>query len=223
MTAISLSPFPHVCIDDFLSPEQASVAHRCFPEPNSDVWKTPENAHTHAKSVIQGLKYAQFAPEVRPVFDYLNSAVTLKRLHDLFGIDGLMGDPYFVEGGYHRIGRGGFLDIHADFSHHDITGLERRLNVILYLNPGWQHEWGGELRLYDRDLKPQASFEPVYNRAVVFETSETSYHGHPEPLACPEGEYRKSIAMYYYTIPRPWRTRRLAYFPTDPNFQYRSG
>jgi hypothetical protein len=64
------------------------------------------------------------------------------------------------------------------------------------------------------------SITPLYNRAVIFETSDMSYHGHPEALRCPEGVYRKSIALYYYTLPRPERARRLAFFPTDPTFTY---
>lgn len=214
-------PFRHICIDNFLEREQIKLAHDYFPEPESEVWKTPENKHTKGKSVLRGDKYLQFAPEVRPVFDYLNSSLLLERLRYFFGIDGLVGDPYFAESGFHRIGSGGFLDIHADFSHHDFTGLERRLNLILYLNKDWQtHNWGGELKLYDEELRWRAAFEPIYNRAVIFETSETSYHGHPEPLTCPEDEFRKSIAMYYYTLPRPERKKKLAYFPTDPSFAY---
>ena len=40
---------------------------------------------------------------------------------------------------------------------------------------------------------------PVFNRCVVFTTSDDSWHGHPDPLACPQGMTRKSIATYYYT------------------------
>ncbi len=214
-------PFRHVCIDGFLEPRYAKTALESFPPEDSSVWKTPENVHTHAKSVLRGLKYEQFGWSVRPIFDYLASAITLTRLADMFSIAGLMPDPYYSEGGYHRIGRGGFLDIHADFSHSDITGLERRLNLIIYLNEGWQPEWGGELKLYAKDLTPMASYEPLFNRAVIFETGATSYHGHPKPLDCPEGEYRKSIALYYYTLPRPERVRRRAFFPTDPTFEHR--
>jgi len=210
-----VKPFPHVVIDDFLPPSMAECALDFFPPDGSRVWKTPENPHTKSKSVM-GVK--DFAPEVRHVFEYLNSAQVLMELEELFGIKGLVPDPYFVEAGYHRIGRGGFLDIHADFSHHDHTGLERRLNLILYLNKDWKEEYRGNLKLYGGDLRPLVEIMPIFNRAVIFETGETSYHGHPEPLNCPDGEYRKSIAIYYYTIPRPWRKKRPAFFPTDPEF-----
>jgi hypothetical protein len=208
-------------LEDFLPSALAAAALKYFPPEGAACWKTPENAHTVGKSVLKGVKYEQFHPLARPVFEHLNAAPMLLRLADMFGIRGLLPDPYFTEGGFHRTGRGGFLDIHADFSHHDGTGLERRLNLILYLNEGWRELWGGKLELFDTDLRSVVSITPLYNRAVIFETSDTSYHGHPERLRCPEGVYRKSIALYYYTLPRPERKRRLAFFPTDPTFQYR--
>jgi len=110
---------------------------------------------------------------------------------NLFAIPGLVCDPELVGGGWHCIPRGGFLKTHVDFNH--LNGYTRRLNLLLYLSPGWDRSWGGELRLCDRVI------EPLFNRCVVFETSEKSWHGHPEPLTCPEGESRNSIALYYYT------------------------
>lgn len=209
-------PFPYLVMDSFLPNELAERAWQHFP---NDGWKTTENQHTVSKSVLRGT----IAPkEARPVFEHLSSIQTLARLSVWFSIKGLLPDPYFAEAGFHRIGRGGFLDIHADFSHHDITGLERRLNLILYLNKDWKEEYGGNLKLYDQDLKPQVEIMPVFNRAVIFETSDISYHGHPDPLNCPDGEFRKSIALYYYTLPRPERVRKSCFFPTDPKFIHRA-
>jgi hypothetical protein len=44
---------------------------------------------------------------------------------------------------------------------------------------------------------------PAFNRCVIFSTTDFSYHGHPEPLACPVGVTRKSLALYYYSNGRP--------------------
>ena len=212
------TPFRHVVIDGFLSPSYAKILLDAFPWPDSNLWKTPSNKHTQGKSVMQGDKYHHMTWEAQQVLDYMTGAGMRYLLGKWFGIHELQADHYYAEGGFHRIGRGGFLDPHADFSHHDLTGLERRLNLILYLNPEWRSEWNGALNLYDKDLTPCAMYEPIYNRAVIFETSETSYHGHPEPLRCPENVYRRSLALYYYTEPRPERRRHRAIFPNDPNF-----
>jgi Rps23 Pro-64 3,4-dihydroxylase Tpa1-like proline 4-hydroxylase len=95
---------------------------------------------------------------------------------------------------------GGLLDVHVDGNYHDATGLNRRINAILYLNPDWQAGWGGEFGLYDAQgdvcLK---EVPPLFNRLVVFDSHDTSFHGLPAPLAFPPGKTRKSIILYYYT------------------------
>lgn len=134
------------------------------------------------------------------------------------GIKGLTSDPYFSEGGFHRIASGGFLNIHADFSHSDKLNLERRLNILFYLNDNWEDSYQGDLGLYDKKLNKIVSIKPYANRLVIFSTSDSSFHGHPEPLLCPDDIYRKSIALYYYTAPTGSRKKSRILFPTDPKF-----
>src|SRR5262249_34806488 len=87
---------------------------------------------------------------------------------------------------------------------HPRYGLDRRLNAILYLNSNWQEEYGGHLELWDRDMTRCVSrIAPLFNRLVVFTTTDFSYHGHPNVLECPEGMTRKSLALFYYTNGRP--------------------
>ena len=45
-----------------------------------------------------------------------------------------------------------------------------------------------------------ARYPPLLNHAVIFTTDERSLHGFPDPLRCPEGAARKSLAFYYYTV-----------------------
>ncbi len=100
--------------------------------------------------------------------------------------------------------RGGFLKVHADFNWHPKLKLDRRLNVLIYLNRDWKDEYGGALELWDRSMTgPEKSVLPVFNRTVVFSTTDFSYHGHPHPLACPEATTRKSVSLYYYSNGRP--------------------
>jgi hypothetical protein len=140
----------------------------------------------------------------RHLLGELNSAPFIDFLERLTGIEGLVPDPHFVGGGLHQIESGGHLKVHADFNRHPRTGLERRLNVLLYLNRDWRDEYGGALELWSRDMSTcQARILPHFNRCVVFSTTSTSFHGHPEPLSCPPGQTRKSIALYYYSKERP--------------------
>ena len=149
---------------------------------------------------------SELSPAARAVINFLNSDVFLEYLQKLTGIkEILISDPYLSGGGYHEIKSGGVLKVHADFNKHPRMNLDRRLNLLLYLNKDWDLSWGGNLELYNiNDLsKPAVSIEPLFNRCVIFTTTSFTYHGHPEPLACPEDQSRRSIALYYFSTGRP--------------------
>jgi len=111
-----------------------------------------------------------------------------------------MPDPYFTGGGLNATYRGGLLDVHVDGNYHDATGLNRRLNALVYLTPGWEPAWGGELCLYDpTGSKCIKRIAPIFNRLVVFDSNDVSFHGLPEPIKFPVGVPRRSIILYYYT------------------------
>jgi Rps23 Pro-64 3,4-dihydroxylase Tpa1-like proline 4-hydroxylase len=125
-------------------------------------------------------------------------------LEKLTGIAGLIPDPHLRGGGLHEIRQGGALGVHADFNFYKRLNLYRRLNLLIYLNANWAEEWGGHLELWDRTGKQCVQrVAPIFNRAVIFDTSNFSYHGHPHPLQCPPDRSRKSLALYYYTVEAP--------------------
>lgn len=210
---LNAKPFPHIVLDDFLQ------AEHLFPRQGDATWKKTENKHTAAKSVTKtkGFKWESFGREQKAFFAELSAAPFLKFLEDLTGIEGLMADPYFIEGGFHMVGNGGRLGIHADFSHHPKLGLERRVNLLLYLNKNWQKDYGGALRLYNSNVEAEKEIEPINGRCVIFSTSDQSYHGHPDPMKLPNEVVRKSLALYYYSLPTG-REKRNIFFPQDPKF-----
>jgi hypothetical protein len=189
-------PFPHVVIDDFLPPDVLDAVLDEFPTPGDVEWWRFDSGTEK--------KLASTSPEVmglvtRQVLAELNGATAIDFLRVLTGIEGLVPDPHLFGGGLHQIERGGFLEVHADFNLHPLTGLERRLNLLLYLNRDWDPAWGGALELWNHDMtRCEASIDPVFNRCVVFSTTARSYHGHPKVLACPDTVTRKSLALYYY-------------------------
>lgn len=223
---ITAQPFPHVVVDDLFDDKTYAEISAAFPWPESTIWKQPDNAHTQNKRVTKrgpfDIKELLYDDQQRQIIREFNGASFIHFLGLISGIAGLIPDPYLAEAGFHCSGSDGYLDIHADFSHHDGTGLERRLNLIYFVNDEWDPDWGGALNLYDEVLRPVVRVVPGRNRAVVFETSPTSYHGHPEPMRLPAGIWRRSIAMYYYTVPRPNRERSSVVFPTDPGFKHRA-
>jgi len=195
------SPFPHIALDGLLPDEALATVLHEFPDLASPVWKEYQNYH-EGKQETQGEEHIGAFTSL--LLYQFNSAPFLQFLEELTGITGLIPDPYFYGGGLHQIPRGGKLGIHADFSRHGRLPLDRRVNVIIYLNHGWKDEYGGQLELWAPDMsRCVEKISPIYNRTVVFSITDWAFHGHPDPLACPEGMTRKSIALYYFTNGRP--------------------
>ena len=210
-------PFPHIVIDDFLDPgilrgvlaEFPGTERKQFFDRDQERLKFQFNP----KEVQSGL--------VRNLFAELNSEAFLAFLEEMTGIDGLISDPYFDGGGLHETKRGGHLGIHADFNVHGRLKCERKLNLLVYLNEDWKQEYGGQLELWDREMKEcVVRVEPIFGRAVIFNTALDSFHGHPDPLVCPPERSRRSIATYYYSA---LEDGYAAIPKRDTNFQPRPG
>jgi Rps23 Pro-64 3,4-dihydroxylase Tpa1-like proline 4-hydroxylase len=209
-------PFPHVVIDNFLPAELMDPLISDFPSPDPGEWLSYDTKRE--------LKFA-LEDEARipaahiEVLRELNGQFFVEFLEALTGITGLIPDPQFRGGGLHQILPGGMLKLHADFDMHPRMKVHRRLNAILYLNEDWQDSYGGNLELWDTELtRKVTSIAPLANRLVVFQTTGDSFHGHPDPLSCPEGRSRRSLALYYYTAPdvdSDWKGR-TAIFRTRP-------
>lgn len=198
---IRAKPFPHVVFDDFLSPDVLDAVLAEFPKPNQIRWQEFDNAR---EIKLASAKEANFGPVTRLLFYHLNSITFLEFLSGVTGIQNLIPDPSFDGGGLHQILPGGKLGIHADFNKHPKYDLDRRLNVILYLNKEWREEYGGHLELWDRGMTHcEAKVLPIFNRMMIFGTTDFTYHGHPDPLRCLEGMSRKSLALYYFSNGRP--------------------
>ena len=210
-------PFPHIVIDELLDADILKAVLAEFPSSKDKNFFDRDQ---------ERYKY-QFAPQdiasglIRNLFAELNSEAFLGFLEELSGIQGLISDPYFEGGGLHETKRGGHLGIHADFNIHDRLKVERRLNLLIYLNEDWDDDFGGQLELWDKEMKQCViRVKPEFGRAVIFNTDLDSFHGHPDPLACPANRSRRSIATYYYSAAEDG----LAMLPKrDTNFRPRPG
>lgn len=191
-------PFPHVVIDDLLPADVVSALLAEFPGVDDPCWRRREEANERKLGLSDD---TAMGPATRQVLAQFNSAPFLDFLSALTGIPGLIVDPHFLGGGLHQIQRGGLLKVHKDFNVHRELGLLRQLNALLYLNTDWNADYGGQLELWDETTgQCLRRVEPLCNRMVVFATPNGA-HGHPDPLNCPEGRTRRSMALYYYTSP----------------------
>lgn len=194
----SAQPFPHIVLDAFLDPQLACRLQRAFPAPTDSEWIAYKHYNEHK---LGNSKREQFPALIGQLVDELNSAAFVSFLSTLTGIPDLRADAMLEGGGMHQTESGGFLNVHADFTmHHYHERWRRRCNVIIYLNEGWQDAWGGALEFWSADMsRCVTKIAPVLNRVLVFNTDETSFHGYPDPIACPAGVTRKSLALYYFT------------------------
>jgi hypothetical protein len=194
----SNDPYPHIVLDNFLPADVASALAQAYPDPNDSTvrWKTHANKNVVRRFVED---VSSLSIPMRLLANAVISRQCLLFLEALTGIDCLFADPYFIGGGAMATGPGEFLKIHADFNWHHKLQAHRRLNVLLYLAPEWKAEWGGHLELWSKDMTSKVQIEPIFNRAVIFEVTDDSNHGQPQPLQTPPGIYRRVFSTFYYT------------------------
>lgn len=189
-------PFPYIALPDFVSTDVL--------RPLLDEWPTTGEKVAYDRAQ-ERLKYewqpAQLkSPRLRAFLAELNAEPMLRFIEALTGIPKLIADPYYIGGGLHETRAGGHLGVHADFNVHKGLNLLRRVNLLIYLNDDWPADWKGDLELWSQDMKHRrVSVPPLMGSAVIFNTDLSSYHGVPDPVACPPERSRRSIAMYYYT------------------------
>ena len=198
-------PFRHVCIEGFL---EASVAERLLAEfPPFDVKHAKsEMGKTGGKAVVTDLP--SIGPAYKEFYDYMRSRRFLDAVSGMLGIPDLLFDPAMYGGGTHENLNGQELDPHIDFNYDPVRRLHRRLNLLVYLNKEWDPVWGGGIELHsnprDWEHDEVKTFNCSFNRGVIFETNEHSWHGFPR-IELPEGKRhlsRKCISVYLYTRKR---------------------
>lgn len=199
----SKRPFHYTMFENFFHPDIAAVIHDNYPDIKDGKWDG--TTYVDQKNKFQKHSFDK-GSLFDGVFNEMNSTEFLAWLEQVTDIRGLVGDDELFGGGLHQSIAGAFLNVHVDYNIHPKTKFHRRLNVLVYMNKHWKDDYEGRLELWDlsggkKDML--ANYSPEFNRCVIFETNEISFHGHPKPLQTPEDVNRKSIATYYYTANRP--------------------
>jgi hypothetical protein len=199
----TVTPVPNFCIDNFLEESFADTVLAAYPTYAEATKVGKSFAAVNEKGKVQVTDSSTFAEPIAELNRTLASPEFLDVLSYVFDMPNLLADPELVGGGIHQTGSRGHLDVHVDFNYIPERELHRRLNILIYFNKGWKPEYGGNIELWDEDVKVcHHAFSPIFNRCVVFETNEISFHG-VTAVKCPEGQARKSFAAYYYTREAP--------------------
>ena len=199
-------PVPHIVIDNFMPVREAKSVVSDYPNFEEALGLGRTFATVNERKKVQISDQKKFSGAVIHLNDALASPEFLADLSYITDIPLLLSDAELRGGGIHMTGPGGRLDVHVDFNFIESQELHRRLNLLLYLNDPWEKEWGGQFELWDAGVKNcEATFDPVFNRCVIFETNEVSYHG-VIPVSPKASAPRKSFATYYYTkeAPQHW-------------------
>ena len=202
---LTVKPFKHIIIDEFLPISVAENLLSAFPSSDDQSWERTNDAGIEIKARSNWTSEFDIPEGIVDILRIFNSAPILLAISEALKIPKLMSDPYYAGGGLNLSEQNGLLDVHVDGNYHDASGMNRRVNLLYYLNPNWQPKWGGEFGVYDDDGRTLVkAVEPLMNRCVIFDTHDTSYHGLPNPIKFPKDDPRRSILLYYYTVaPRP--------------------
>jgi len=199
-------PFRHVAIDNFLDAGDCDALLRDFPVFDAKR-ATNELGLVGRKAVVEHV--TDISPFYRTFYKYINSESFLAAMSELTGITDLIADKTLFGGGTHNNLSGQGLDVHIDFNIDERFMLHRRINLLIYLNKEWEEAWGGAIELHSDPKNPTldevASFLPLFNRAIIFETNEYSWHGFRRIQLPPDKQHlsRKSFSIYLYTKDRP--------------------
>jgi len=200
---LAAKPVHWIKIDGFLPEADARAVAEGYPEFDAALQIGRAFRSVNERKKIQITDSSKFAPAVAELHQVLASPQFLSDLAYITDMPDLLADDQLVGGGIHITGPGGRLDVHVDFNYLEDRKLHRRLNLLIYLNDPWREEWGGQFQLYDAEVRScEATFAPIFNRCVIFETNEVSFHG-VIPVSPAAPNPRRSFATYYYTREAP--------------------
>ena len=214
---LSAKPFNHIVIDNFFTEEMANEIANIFATQNDDIWTVKYNNPVENKKACS--HWDKFPAPIYSALYYLCSSDFISILSRITSNGFIYADYGLHGGGMHSHDRGGKLNIHKDYSIHPKLSFERNYNLIVYMTPDWNSDWGGGLEFWSHDEENNSPKECIveienkFNRAVLFDTTQNSWHGLPQELTCPENTARRSLACYYLTsLHKDTESRKRATF-----------
>lgn len=185
-------PFKYLIIDNFLKPEIAAEVESKFPP--LDSMKVKYKGINENKA--EDSSFEKFDNSLKDLNLFIHSNLMIEWVGNITGLDNLCTINDRLGAGLHQGGNNSFLDIHIDYNIHPIEKRQRKLNLLIFFNKEWQEDWGGQLELWNK-TNCFIKILPSFNRMVLFECNEISYHGYSR-ISCLETITRKSYYHYFF-------------------------
>lgn len=213
----SAKPFRHLVVDGVLPSRLLRDLGRSLPPADAPGFVLAGDGVAIRRDV------AGLGPAWAEADALLSSEGFRASLGEATGIRGLARTLNSDCGGLFRYGDGIEMDVHVDSSdvdrHCAMRGHWRRLIVITYLTPGWREEWGGSFDLYPSPFRhPRARIPTLFGRTVVFDSTDSSWHG-VSPIRLPPskaGLFRWALIAQFNSAHPSYRRRESPHF----NFLY---
>ena len=192
-------PYDHWVLDDFFPVDVARRLANEFPDYNEPNWHWYNNPLENKKAKNHWYEFPQLTYQI---FSHLNSTEFIETIREITGIQTLYPDIGLHGGGWHMHSRGGKLNIHLDYVINPKLNLQRKLNLIVYLTEDWDTSWGGGLELWSHNEetnlpdKREVVVDNIFNRAILFDTTQNSWHGLPE---ISKGFDRKTLGVMFWS------------------------
>ena len=185
----------HIMLDDFFTKETAELLYQNFPP--------FESLNVIRKSLNENKREDYNFEQWHPIFQQVRETLASKEFGEIMsritGIDGLFTNFDSLGQGVHQGAKNSYLDVHIDVNVNVEKKIWRRVNLLIYLNKYWKPEYGGDIELWDTQMKNcVVKYPPFMNKALIFVTDKNSPHGYSK-INVPEGESRKSYYAYFYT------------------------
>jgi len=197
-------------IDDFFPDDIARKIFEAFPR-----FEKMRLLDSFREKKYTSKDFDEFDPLMKDATFAFQDERVVKRVAELTGIEDPHGDPHLYAGGLSAMAKGHFLNPHLDNSHDGERKHYRVLNLLYYITPDWKVENGGNLELWDEDVKNPIEIPSLFNRLVLIGTNDKSFHSVNEVKT--EGA-RCCVSNYYFSphSPNGYETFHVTYFQARP-------
>ena len=188
----SIDKIGYFFIDDLLPEQIANDIHAVFPKSSEMVLK--KSIREDKFVAAQMNLYNPFLEEV--IFAFQDQKV-VDLIAEICQIKSAIPDENLYAGGLSMMGKNQFLNPHLDNSHDKDRELWRVLNLLYYVTPKWEENYGGNLELWPNGLKEnQITIHSKFNRLIVMATHKQSLHS-VSPVNY-DG-FRCCVSNYYFS------------------------